>query len=107
MVVNQASNSCLFQNSNASDIRRFTYCSKSSFLQCRLDRFFISDSIQEDDIKQIDILVSINSDHSPVYLKFYEGKETSRGPSYWKFNNLLLDDQHFVTGLTERINYII
>ena len=62
--------------------------------------FFISDSIQED-IKQIDILVSINSDHSPVYLKFSEGiNETSHGPSYWKINNSLLDNQDFVTGLT-------
>ena len=88
------------------DSRRFTYRSKSPFLQRRLDYLFISDSIQED-VNQIDILVSLNSDHSPVYLKFSEGNETSRGPSYWKFNNSLLDDQHFVTSLTERINYII
>ena len=42
-----------------------------------------------------------------MYLKFSEGNETARGPSYWKVNNSLLDDQHFVTSLTERINYII
>ena len=88
------------------DSRRFTYRSKSPFLQRRLDYLFISDSIQED-VNQIDILASLNSDHSPVYVKFSEGNETSRGPSYWKFNNSLLDDQHFVTSLTERINYII
>ena len=41
-----------------------------------------------------------------MYLKFSEGNETSCGPSYWKFNNPLLDDQHFVTSLTERINHI-
>ena len=88
------------------DSRRFTYRSKSPFLQCRLDYLFISNSIQED-VNQIDMLASLNSDHSPVYLKFSEGNETSRGPSYWKFSNSLLDDQHFVTSLTERINYII
>ena len=88
------------------DSRRFTYCSKFPFLQCRLDYFFISDSIQED-VNHIDILASINSDHSPVYLKFSEGNETSRSPSYWKFNKSLLDGQHFVTSLTKRINYII
>ena len=88
------------------DSRRFTYRSKSPFLQHRLDYLFISDSIQED-VNQIDILASINSDHSPGYLKYSEGNETSRGPSYWKFNNSLLDDQHFVNSLTERINYII
>ena len=87
------------------DSRRFTYRSKSPFLQCRLDYLFISDSIQED-VNQIDILAALNSDHSPVYLKFSEGNETSRGPSYWTFNNSFLDDQHFVTSLTERINYI-
>ena len=89
-----------------SDSRRFTYRSKSPFLQRRLDYLFISDSIPED-VNRIDILASLNSDHSPVYLKFSEGNETSRGPSYWKFNNSLLDDQHFVTSLTERINCII
>ena len=88
------------------DSRRFTYRSISPFLQRRLDYLFISDSIQED-VNQIDILASLNSDHSPVYLKFSEGNETSRSPSYWKFNNSLLDDQHFVTSLTERIHYII
>ena len=41
---------------------------------------FISDSIQEE-VNQIDILTSINGDHSPVYLKFSEGNETSHGPS--------------------------
>ena len=42
-----------------------------------------------------------------MYLKFSEGNETSRDPSYWKFSNSLLYDQHFVTSLTERMNYII
>ena len=69
-----------------------------SLMQPRL--LFISDRIQED-FKQIDILEPKNSDHSPGYLKFSEGNETSKGPSYWKFNNSLLDDQQFVTGLTE------
>ena len=42
-----------------------------------------------------------------MYLKFSEVNETSHGPSYRKFNNSLLDDQHFVTSLTEQITYII
>ena len=58
--------------------------------------------IVQEDVKQIDVLASINSSHSPVYLKYFsEGNETSRGPSY-----SLLDDQYFVTGLTERIDYV-
>ena len=88
------------------DSRRFTYHSKSPCLQCRLDYLFISDSIQED-VNQIYILASLNSNHSPVYLTFSEGNETSRSPSYWKSNNSLHDDKHFVTSLTERINYTI
>ena len=87
------------------DSRQFTYRSESPFLQCRLDYLFISNSIRED-VNQTDILGSLNSDHSPVYLKFSEGNEASCGPSHWKFNNSFLDDQHFVTSLTERINYI-
>ena len=104
--INQKLDLCDVWRIRNPDSIRFTYRSKSPFLQCKLDYLFISDSIQED-VNQIDILASLNSDHSPVYLKFSEGNETSRGPSYWKFNNSLLDDQHFVTSLTERINYII
>ena len=29
------------------------------------------------------------------------------GPFYWKSNNTSLDDQHFVTGLTEQIDYVV
>ena len=42
------------------DSRRFTYRSKSPFLQRRLDYFFISDSIQEG-VDQVDILASITA----------------------------------------------
>ena len=104
--INQKLDLCDVWRIRNPDSRRFTYRSKSPFLQRRLEYLFIFDSIQED-VNQIDILASLNSDHSPVYLKFSEGNETSHAPSYWKFNNSLLDDQHFVTSLTERINYII
>ena len=112
-MVNRASNSCLLQTLKHKTKAWFVRCVAwtiylplkipISSTQARL--FFISDSIQKD-VKQIDILASINSDHSPVYLKFSKGNEILYGPSHWKFNNSLLDDQHFVIGLTERINYI-
>ena len=104
--IKQKLDSCNVCRIRNRDSRLFTYRSKSPFLQLRLDYFFISDSIQED-VNQIDILASFKSDHSQVYLKFSEGNETSCSPSYWKFNNSLFDDQHFVTSLTERINYKI
>ena len=98
--INQKIDLCNVWRIRNHDSRRFTYCSKSTFPQCRLNYLFISDSIQED-INQINILASLNSHHSPVYLKFSEFNETSRSPSHWKLNNSLLDDQHFVTSLTE------
>ena len=51
-----------------SDKRRFTYRSKNPLLQRRLDYLFISNELQ-DNVLSIDILPSVNTDHSAVYLR--------------------------------------
>ena len=84
--------------------RRFTYRSKSPFLQRRLDYFFISDSIQKD-VKQIVILASINSDHSPVDLKFLKVMKLHAVLRTGNSITLCLMT-HILTGLTDQINYI-
>ena len=49
--------------------RRFTWRQKSPFIQRRLDYCLISDVCQ-DEIEKSDIIPSINSDHSAIFLQF-------------------------------------
>ena len=54
--------------------RRFTFRQKISFLQRRLDYIFISNELQESVII-VEVLPSVNSDHSPIYMKLAENTE--------------------------------
>ena len=51
--------------------RRFTFRQKNPFLQRRLDYIFISNELQES-VVNVEVLLSVNSDHSPIYLKLAE-----------------------------------
>ena len=77
------------------DMKRNTWRRKTPFKQRRLDYFLISDQLQ-DQIDQVDIITSIQSDHSTLKLKICGAKCSSKGPSYWKLNNSLLQDKVFI-----------
>ena len=49
--------------------KRFTWRRKNPFKQRRLDYFFISDTLQ-DIVERIEIIPSVQSDHSTLCLKF-------------------------------------
>ena len=78
------------------ECKRFTWRQKSPFIQRRLDYWLINDSSQ-DDIEKSDIIPSINSDHSAILLHFNSLDKPEYGPSFWKFNASLIDDDDFVT----------
>ena len=75
--------------------RRFTWRQRNPFIQRRLDFWLISDVCQED-IEGTDIIPSINSDHSAIILHFNNIDRQKHGPSFWKFNASLLNDENFV-----------
>ena len=50
------------------DMKRYTWRRKTPFRQHRLDYFLISDQVQ-DQIDQVDVIPSIQSDHSTLKLK--------------------------------------
>ena len=75
--------------------KRFTWRQKNPFIQRRLDYWLISDVCQED-IEKTDIIPSINSDHSAIFLHINNIEKQKHGPSFWKFNASLLDDENFV-----------
>ena len=68
--------------------KRFTWRHKPPFQQRRLDYFLISDSLQ-DLVNEIEIIPSVQSDHSALKMKISSLTEGSNGPLYWKFNNTL------------------
>ena len=73
----------------------FTWRQKNPLIQRRIDYCLISDDLQ-DDIEQTDITPSIKSDHSATTLCFNSLKDQPFGPSYWKFNASLLQDENYI-----------
>ena len=75
---------------------------KNPFIQRRLDYWLINDASQ-DDIEKSDIIPSINSDHSAIFLHLNSSDKPEYGPSFWKFNASLTDDDDFVKLINESV----
>jgi len=76
--------------------QKFTWRRKSpTAVQSRLDYWLVSDSIQGL-IKDCNISPGIQSDHSAITISL-SNCTVPKGPSLWKFNNLLLDDTNYIT----------
>ena len=73
------------------DSKKFTSRQKSPIIQRRLDYCLISNLLQ-DDVANVDIETAIKTDHSAITLEINSLKDQQRGPSFWKFNNSLLED---------------
>ena len=84
------------------ECKRFTWRQKNPFIQRRLDYWLINDSSQ-DDIEKSDIIPWINSDHSAIFLHLNSLDKPEYGPSFWKFNASLIDDDDFVTLINESV----
>ena len=80
----------------------FTWRQRNPLIQRRLDFWLISDSLQ-DDINKADIKTAIKRDHSAITLDIDSISDTRHGPSFWKFNNSLLDDDAYLKLTTDRI----
>ena len=77
------------------DKKQFTWRQKKPLIQRCIDYWLISDSLQ-DDVNNTDIKMSIKSDHSAITLCINSMKDLPFGPSYWKFNSSLLEDDTYV-----------
>jgi len=85
--------------------RRYTFRQKKGgrIIQARLDRLYISDTLQYN-VSNVDITPSISSDHLGVVLSIRPiDDKHQNGSSYWKFNNSLLKNKVFTANLK---NYI-
>ena len=75
-------------------------------LQRQLDYFFISDELQES-ISKVDVLPSLQSDHSRACMKYVDSQNGMRGNSYWKINDSLLSNPEFISSMKEKIEEVI
>ena len=85
------------------DTERFTWRNKSSKIQVRLDVFLISNDLSSD-VQSCSIVNAPESDHSTITLHLKsESLLQPKGPSFWKFNNSLLEDCEYVDKLREEV----
>ena len=87
------------------DTQRFSWRQKNPLIQRRLDYFFISNEIQEDEAF-IDTVPSVASDHSAVHLKISGAKIKDKGRSNWKFNSSLVEDAIYIEKTKSLINTV-
>ena len=83
----------------------YTWSRKSPFTARRLDYLFTTDAIFDKSLA-CDIVSMPLSDHRLTEFKF-KTTAIKRGPSYWKFNDSLLQDADFICGVNSLINNFV
>ena len=82
--------------------QRLTWRQKTPLKQRKLNYFLISDQLQEQ-TGLIDVIPSVQSDHSTIVININGLKDGLKGRSYWKFNNSLLNDKTSVNLMKDEI----
>ena len=83
------------------DVKRFTWRQKNPIVQRRLDFWLITSSIQEE-VENVDIIPAIRTDHSAISMHINGIEEIRRGPSFWKFNSSLFEDEVYIKLVTDK-----
>ena len=78
------------------EMKCFTWRQKTPVIQRRLDFLLINKEPQED-IDNVHIKPSINSDHLAIVLSINGIENQARGPSFWKLNSSLLEEKEYVS----------
>ena len=93
------------------DAKKFTWSGKAQgrssspniTIYRRLDYFLISDELQSY-AEQVDIIPAPSTDHSAVTLRIKSLPGVKNGPSFWKFNNSLINDNNYIRETKNVIN---
>ena len=84
--------------------REYTWSQNKPKIACRLDYFLIP-KVQSNYIKNVYIDTFImKSDHKPVIIEIDKTKFPKRGPSYWKLNNSLIEDNTYCEEIKQIID---
>ena len=81
--------------------KEFTWSLRSPFIARRIDYCFATELVVNQ-ISECNIVTIAKSDHRAVDIT-YKISNVKRGPSYWKFNDSLLDDRTFITEMNKFI----
>ena len=82
--------------------KSFTWGQNSPMVFCRLDYWLISNKLY-DSVTETDIIPAIKTDHSAILLEFCNNVNDIKGPSYWKMNCSLLEDDDYINDITVKI----
>ena len=96
----------IFRNLNPFKFATTWHAPVSRDIHTRLDRFYVSKSLISDNVV-FDFYPVSFSDHDIFSFKFDSPSTTEFGPSYWKFNDSLLEDEEFVSNFTKFYLYHI
>ena len=80
----------------------FTWKQNKPFIQRRLDFWLISDVCQ-DEVAEANIKTAVRTDHSAITISFNSLDQQARGPSYWKFNSSLVNDENYVLAVIQKL----
>ena len=81
--------------------QKFTWRQKKPPIQCRLDFWLLSDSLQNS-IKVCDMTPLAFTDHSEIFITLKSSDEERRGPSYWTLNTSLLEDSKYIEMIKDK-----
>ena len=85
--------------------KRYTWHSANGKIQCRLDYFLISQSLNGF-VNNAEIAPGFKTDHSLVQLSLIKGNQP-RGKGFWKFNSSLLSNLDYVNAIKSEIKETI
>ena len=54
-------------------------------------------------MEETNIKTAVRTDHSATTISFNSLDEQGRGPSYWKFNSSLVNDDYYISMLNQKI----
>ena len=83
------------QRTRHPNLNIYTYVSKTLNIKSRLDYFLITGSFSQH-VKKVGNCPSIAPDHKTIHLDLALPQNTKRGAGFWKFNNLLLNDEEYL-----------
>ena len=78
--------------------KSYTWNQKSPPIFCRLDFWLISNNLQ-DFVNSTNIIPAIKTDHAAIELALTDSYQSVKGPSFWKMNVSLLEDETYLNDL--------
>ena len=82
--------------------RSFTWSQPEPLVLSRSDHWLISNSIS-DNVCDVDIILSIKTDHSAIKIEFKDVGDGVKGPELWKLNCSSLRDEVYVNEINHMI----